>query len=31
VTSGELTEEMIKEYLSHHFEKDPNDGFELEN
>jgi putative transposase len=30
VTSGELTEEMIKEYLSHHFEKDPNDGFELE-
>ena len=31
VTSGELTEEMIKEYLSHHFEKDPNDGFEVEN
>ena len=23
VTSGELTKEMIQEYLSHHFEKDP--------
>jgi putative transposase len=31
VTSGEMTEEMIKEYLAHHFEKDPNDKFELEN
>ena len=31
VTSGELTEEMIKEYLQHHFEKNPNDGFEIEN
>ena len=30
VTSGELTEEMIKEYIEHHFEKNPNDGFEVE-
>ena len=30
VTSGELTEEAIQEYLSHHFEKDPNDGFDVE-
>ena len=30
VTSGELTEEMIKDYLEHHFEKNPNDGFEIE-
>jgi len=30
VTSGELTEEMIKEYLSHHLKKTPT-TFELEN
>ena len=31
VTAGELTKEMIKEYLAHHFESDPNDGFDIEN
>ncbi len=31
VTAGELSKEMIKEYLNHHFEKNPNDGFEIEN
>jgi putative transposase len=30
VTSGELTKEMIQEYLAHHFEKDPNDSFDIE-
>lgn len=30
VTSGELTKEMIQEYLAHHFEKDPNDRFDIE-
>ena len=30
VTSGELTKEMIEEYLVHHFEKDPNDRFDVE-
>ena len=25
VTSGELTKEMIQDYLVHHFEKDPDD------
>ncbi len=30
VTSGELTKEMIEEYLSHHFEQDPNDKFDIE-
>ncbi len=30
VTAGELTKEMIKEYLAHHFERDPNDGFDVE-
>jgi putative transposase len=30
VTAGELTKEMIKGYLSHHFERDPNDGFDIE-
>jgi putative transposase len=30
VTAGELTKEMIKEYLAYHFERDPNDGFEVE-
>jgi putative transposase len=30
VTSGELTKEMIVDYLAHHFEKDPNDQFDIE-
>ena len=30
VTAGELTKEMIQEYLAHHFERDPNDGFDIE-
>lgn len=30
VTSGELTKDMIVEYLGHHFEKDPNDRFDIE-
>jgi putative transposase len=30
VTAGELTKEMIEEYLSHHFERDPHDGFDIE-
>ncbi len=30
VTSGEITKEMIQEYLAHHFEKDPNDRFDIE-
>ena len=30
VTAGELTKKMIKEYLAHHFERDPNDGFDIE-
>ena len=30
VTSGELTEEMIQDYLAHHFEKNPNDRFDIE-
>ena len=30
VTAGELTKEMIKEYLAHHFEVNPNDHFEVE-
>ncbi len=30
VTSGELTKDMIQEYLAHHFEKDPNDRFDIE-
>ena len=30
VTAGELTKKMIKEYLAHHFELDPNDGFDIE-
>jgi REP element-mobilizing transposase RayT len=29
-TAGELTKQMIDEYLAHHFERDPNDGFEVE-
>ena len=31
VTAGELSKEMIKEYLNHHFEKNPDDGFDIEN
>jgi putative transposase len=30
VTAGELTKEMIKEYLEHHFERKLNDNFEVE-
>lgn len=30
VTAGELTKEMIKEYLEHHFEVKPDDHFDLE-
>jgi hypothetical protein len=30
VTSGELTKDMIQEYFEHHFEKDPNDKFDIE-
>ena len=30
VTSGELARAMIDEYLEHHFERNPNDGFEVE-
>ena len=30
-TVGEMTEEMIKEYLEHHFEPNPNDDFRTEN
>lgn len=30
VTAGELTKEMIKEYLAHHFERNPNDHFDVE-
>ena len=30
VTAGELTKEMIKEYLEHHFERNPNDNFDIE-
>jgi len=30
VTAGELTKEMNKEYLEHHFERKPNDNFEVE-
>ena len=30
VTSGELTKQMIQEYLEHHFERDPDDGFDVE-
>jgi len=29
VTAGELTKEMIQEYLSHHFEPKPHDGFDV--
>ncbi len=30
VTSGELIEEMIKEYLEHHFEPNVDDNFKTE-
>jgi putative transposase len=30
VTAGELTKEMIKEYLVHYFERKPNDNFKME-
>ena len=30
VTAGELTKEMIAEYLEHHFERKPNDNFDVE-
>ena len=30
VTVGDMTEEMIKNYLEHHFEPDPNDKFNVE-
>lgn len=29
-TVGQMTEEMIKEYLDHHFEPKPNDEFKIE-
>ena len=30
VTAGELTKDMIGEYLEHHFERKPDDQFEVE-
>ena len=30
VTAGEMTKEMIAEYLSHHLESNPPDGFDVE-
>ena len=30
VTVGQMTEEMIKNYLAHHFEANPNDNFKTE-
>ena len=30
VSAGELTQEMIQQYLEHHFEPPPDDGFEVE-
>lgn len=30
VTAGDLTKEMIEEYLSHHFEPKPSDRFDIE-
>ena len=29
-TVGELTEDMIKQYLEHHFEPDPGSDFKVE-
>lgn len=31
VTAGEMTKEMIAEYLEHHFEGNENKNFEVEN
>ena len=30
VTAGEMTKKMIEDYLSHHFEPNPLDGFDVE-
>ena len=30
VTVGQMTEEMIKQYLEHHFEPNQNDNFKME-
>ena len=30
VTVGQMTEEMVKNYLEHHFEANPNDNFKAE-
>ena len=30
VTAGELTKQMIEEYLAHHFEQKPDSNFEIE-
>ncbi len=30
VTAGEMTKEMILDYLAHHFEKSPDDRFDVE-
>ena len=30
VTAGELTKEMVQEYLEHHFERNSNDNFDVE-
>jgi len=30
VTNGQMTEDMITNYLAHHFEADPNDNFKTE-
>ena len=29
-TVGQMTQQMIKQYLEHHFEPNPNDGFKIE-
>lgn len=29
-TVGELTKEMMQESLAHHFERDPNESFDVE-
>lgn len=29
-TVGQMTDEMIKHYLEHHFEPNPNDNFKME-
>jgi putative transposase len=29
-TAGQMTEELIKQYLEHHFVPKPNDGFKME-